>query len=45
MGLPPAQRVNEFHALPIKRDIMVKWLSRNAAARLGIDPASVKALG
>jgi len=36
LGTPPAELAKEFHALPIKREILEKWSWRNAAALLSI---------
>jgi len=41
INVPPAVLIEEFRALPIKPEIMEKWLFRNAAALLGIDPATL----
>jgi len=37
IGRPPAELLAEFRALPIKREVMEKWLWRNAARLLGLD--------
>ena len=36
IGRPPAELLAEFRALPIKREVMEKWLWRNAARLLGL---------
>jgi predicted TIM-barrel fold metal-dependent hydrolase len=37
VGRPPAQLLDEFRALPLKPEVMQKWLSRNAQSLLGED--------
>jgi predicted TIM-barrel fold metal-dependent hydrolase len=41
----PADLIGEFRALPVKPEVMEKWLWRNAAALLGIEEATVRRLG
>jgi len=38
LGRPPAELVAEFRALPVRAEVMEKWLWRNAARLLGLDP-------
>jgi hypothetical protein len=38
LGRQPAELVAEFRALPIRAEVMEKWLWRNAARLLGLDP-------
>jgi hypothetical protein len=35
LGRPPAELVGEFRALPVKPEVMERWLSRNAEVVLG----------
>lgn len=39
LGRRPSDLVAEMHALPIRADILEKWLYRNAATLMGIDLA------
>lgn len=45
IGAAPAMLVDEMRAVPLRPGIQEKWLWKNAAALLGIDPASVKVPG
>jgi len=38
LGRAPADLVTEFRALPVRAEVMEKWLWRNAARLLGLDP-------
>ena len=41
IGAAPAMLVDEMRAVPVKPEILEKWLWKNAAALLGIDPAAI----
>ncbi len=38
LNVPPVLLVNEFRALPVKPEILEKWLWKNAASLLGLEP-------
>jgi predicted TIM-barrel fold metal-dependent hydrolase len=40
LGRPPAELVAEFRALPVRSEVMEKWLWRNAARLLDLGPAA-----
>ena len=40
LGMRPLDLLQEFHALPLRADVREKWLWKNAAALLGLDPAA-----
>jgi hypothetical protein len=42
IGRPPAELLEEFRALPIKREVMEKWLWRNAARLLKLGSLSLR---
>jgi hypothetical protein len=44
IGRSQAELLAEFRALPIKSEVMEKWLWRNAAALMGIEAAAVRRL-